>query len=405
MGFSLNITDSTATVELPLLSDDEDEGLETANFSLVEGESYRIRPDVSEATFTLVDIPEQAPSPTEEFASNDTISEAVDLNINPLNPTATFRAALQSREPDEVFGELVEATEDVDFYSFELAAGDTIKLDVDAISAEFERFEGVELKLDSELRLFDADGNELASVNNAAAPDEEFSRDPYLKFTADEAGTYYAGVSQLGNTDYDPTVEDNLSNGSGWIFPELGVYFGEYDLNVELASGNVVKEPTTEPVFGSLEKDIIEVSGTSQLLFGGDSDDLIDASISSTGSNRIYAGSGDDTLILGSGDRLVGGEGNDKFFALSGGDNILTGGADADQFWIATAETPDSANIITDFTTGEDVLGIAGKGIGFDDLTITQQDDNTLIAANGSDLAILQVIGADSLIVDNFAFA
>ena len=61
--------------------------------------------------------------------------------------------------------------------------------------------------------------------------------------------------------------------------------------------------------------------------------------------------------------------------------------------------------LITDFTSGEDVLGIAGLGIGFDDLNITGQDDNTLIAANGSDLAILQGIGADSLIMDNFLFA
>jgi hypothetical protein len=409
-GFLLNITDATATVELPPLSDGETEGLETATFSLIEGENYRLRPDVNEAIITLVDIPEEVPSPTEEFASNDTISEAVDLNINPFNPTAKFTAALNSREPSDfakpAFGvnEISEATEDVDFYSFNLKAGDTIKLDIDAIPAEFERYEGVELKLDSQLRLFDASGNELASVNNGAAPDEEFSRDPYLEFTASEAGTYYAGVSQLGNTNYNPLVETNESVGSGWIFPEIGVYFGEYELNVELVSDSDGSKPTTEPVFGSLEADIIEVTGTSQIIFGGESDDLIDASIGSEGNNRIYAGSGDDTLILGSGDRLVGGAGNDKFFAMSSGDNIITGGAGADQFWIATAETPDAANIITDFTTGEDVLGIAGLGIGFDDLSITQQEDNTLISANNSELAILQGIGADSLIADNFAF-
>ncbi|MEM7714507.1 MAG: pre-peptidase C-terminal domain-containing protein [Cyanobacteria bacterium P01_A01_bin.68] len=411
-GFSLNITDATATVELPPLLDNETENVETATFSLAESTDYQIDPDAPVAIVTVVDIPEQVPSPTEEFASNDSISEAVDLNINPFNPTATFTAALQSREPGESerpnFGvtRIVEATEDVDFYSFDLEVGDTIKLDIDSIPFEgVPNYEGIEQRLDSEMRLFDASGNELASVNNGAAPDEEFSRDPYLEFTASEAGTYYVGVSQLGNTDYDPLVEDNLSNGSGWIFPEIGVFFGEYELNVELVSGDVIKEPTIEPVFGSLEANIIEVTGTSQLVFGGDSDDLIDASISSQGNNRIYAGSGDDTVILGMSDRIVGGEGDDKFFTTSGGDNILTGGAGADQFWIATAETPDAANIITDFTTGEDVLGIAGLGIGFDDLIITQQDDNTLIAANGSDLAILQGIAADSLIADNFAFA
>ncbi|MEO1184816.1 MAG: beta-propeller domain-containing protein [Cyanobacteria bacterium J06636_27] len=173
----------------------------------------------------------------------------------------------------------------------------------------------------------------------------------------------------------------------------------------ELSFINITPEPpTTEPIFGSLNADIIEVSGTNQMIFAGDSDDLIDASISSEGGNRIYASSGDDTVILGSLDRIIGGAGADKFFATSGGDNIITGGAGADQFWIATAELPDAANIITDFTSGEDVLGIAGLGIGFDDLSITQQEDNTLIAANGSDLGILQGVGADGLMADNFAF-
>ncbi|WP_157259800.1 hypothetical protein [Chamaesiphon minutus] len=34
------------------------------------------------------------------------------------------------------------------------------------------------------------------------------------------------------------------------------------------------------------------------------------------------------------------------------GGNSLTGGAGADQFWIANAEIPKSANTVTDFTIG-----------------------------------------------------
>lgn len=115
--------------------------------------------------------------------------------------------------------------------------------------------------------------------------------------------------------------------------------------------------------------------------------------------HRIYAGEGNDTLILGADSRVFGQEGDDRFFMTGGGDNIISGGAGADQFWIAVAQTPETTNAIADFTNGEDVIGIAGLGIGFEDLTITQQGNNTLITSNGTDLAILQGINANDLVV------
>ncbi|MDJ0534841.1 MAG: hypothetical protein QNJ70_20565 [Xenococcaceae cyanobacterium MO_207.B15] len=162
------------------------------------------------------------------------------------------------------------------------------------------------------------------------------------------------------------------------------------------------ESPEFEPVFGTIDGDTIEIEGTGQLIFAGDLNDLIDASVGSEGNNRIYAGSGDDTLILESGDRFLGGEGSDRFFVTSGGENIITGGTGADQFWIVSGEIPDAVNIITDFTSGEDVIGIAGLGISFDDLSISQQGDDALITASGSDLAILQGIEATTLVADDF---
>ena len=50
------------------------------------------------------------------------------------------------------------------------------------------------------------------------------------------------------------------------------------------------------------------------------------------------------------------------------------------------------------------MIGIAGLGVSFDDLSITQQGDDVLIAANNSDLAMLKAIDAASLGVDDFAF-
>lgn len=41
------------------------------------------------------------------------------------------------------------------------------------------------------------------------------------------------------------------------------------------------------------------------------SNDLLDA-LTGEGNNRIYAGNGDDNLILGESDRFFGGDGNDR---------------------------------------------------------------------------------------------
>ncbi|MEM9272653.1 MAG: serine hydrolase [Cyanobacteria bacterium P01_F01_bin.143] len=100
-------------------------------------------------------------------------------------------------------------------------------------------------------------------------------------------------------------------------------------------------------------------------------------------------------------------EDSNQFYVTSDGDNIFTGEEGADQFWIANAEIPQVLEIpvITEFTTGEDVIGIAGLGIGFDDVSITNLEGDAIIGISGSDIAILRGIDATSLSADDFAFA
>ncbi len=113
-----------------------------------------------------------------------------------------------------------------------------------------------------------------------------------------------------------------------------------------LAIGHNAQATAAVPIWETIEGDTIEVEGSKELIFAGEKNDLTDAAIVSKGENRIYAGSGDDILVLGTSDRLVGAEESDRFLVTSGGDNTITSGEGADQFWIASAEIPQEANII-----------------------------------------------------------
>ncbi len=202
-----------------------------------------------------------------------------------------------------------------------------------------------------------------------------------------------------------------------------------------------IPEGSAAPVFGSLEADIFEpagneltftgegsdlvdasvgegsnrlytgsdsdelFAGTLDRLFGGSGNDILDATLSE-GGNRAYGGDGDDDFFNGNDDRLIGGDGSDRFFlGEESGESTITGGADADQFWIANAGVPFAANTITDFTAGEDVLGVAGLGATeISDLNISQNGDDAAIAFNGDNLAVLLNIDSTTLSNSDFVF-
>ena len=218
------------------------------------------------------------------------------------------------------------------------------------------------------------------------------------------------------NEDVPPEEDNRIQNLSFRDDTVLSTEDMNDDMDGDSVNGDNMDDSDTdtgfEPLFGTLEADEIEVTGSpkglapnvasNQLVFAGDGDDLIDTTASSSG-NRIYGGRGNDIIILGEGDAVFGNEGDDGVFVTSGGDNLITGGEDQDRFWIASAAIPESANSITDFTN-DDVIGIAGLSIGYDDLSFTQQDDSTLISIGEDELAIVSGIDSDSLSADNFVF-
>lgn len=132
---------------------------------------------------------------------------------------------------------------------------------------------------------------------------------------------------------------------------------------------------------GSLGKDILEVTGLTDIWLSGAGDDLINFSAFSdqNHSYRLYGGSGNDWIFGNQGNRLFGGEGNDLLnAALGGGNNRLYGGEGNDRL-----------------VGGNDNFLFGGLG---DDI-LESGDNDQLFGGKGNDIFLLGV-GEDNLIVD-----
>lgn len=146
------------------------------------------------------------------------------------------------------------------------------------------------------------------------------------------------------------------------------------------------------------------MAGRSDRLLGDAGNDILDAN-RGRGSNTLLGGAGNDTLYTKTRDAAEGGAGDDILWAGIGG-NRLSGGAGADQFWIAKRSLPRSANTIRDFELGVDVIGVnAVPGVTqFSDFALTQQGADTLVSIQGQAIALLSGITASSLTARDFGF-
>ncbi|MEM0979984.1 MAG: hypothetical protein AAGH78_06885, partial [Cyanobacteria bacterium P01_H01_bin.58] len=116
-----------------------------------------------------------------ETESNDTIATATTVAIATATPHAIASGSISF---DFDNNRDVDASEDVDLYAFDLAVGDTIRLDLDAA--------GVTMPVAlAELILFDSEGNNLAQgIFTDPGPNDAFTSFlPYVEYTATEAGT------------------------------------------------------------------------------------------------------------------------------------------------------------------------------------------------------------------------
>ena len=138
---------------------------------------------------------------------DNTISEAIDTEVG------------STKERSITVSDTIASASDVDLHEFQLNAGDTVTLDIDAAIQES--------NLDSVLRLFDSTGNEIINNDDGIASNDS-STDSFIEFTAEINGEYYVGVSSFPNFEYDPI------NGSTNFSNDLGTSSGDYDLTISI---------------------------------------------------------------------------------------------------------------------------------------------------------------------------
>ncbi|HAG81297.1 MAG TPA: hypothetical protein DCL61_09010, partial [Cyanobacteria bacterium UBA12227] len=276
----------------------------------------------------------------------------------------------------------VSSTSDVDMIAFQVNAGGRVIVDIDA------RINGS--PLDSVVRIFNSSGQQLFVSDDNTAPDEAFTFDSYLSFTATQTGTYYVGVSGYSNFNYNPSVA-----GSG-----NGFSTGNYNLQLSVVSNTIsgtqlsntlYGTSASEAIYGLAGNDTIYANEGNNAVYGGDGNDTLyagngndfidggadnDIIYANEGNNTIYGGAGNDTLYGGNGNDVIdGGTGNDTIFA-NGGNNNITGGAGIDTIYAG------NGNDVIDGGADNDTI-FANEG----NNTINGGAGNdTLYAGNGNDL-------------------
>ncbi|WP_368412493.1 hypothetical protein [Synechococcus sp.] len=121
----------------------------------------------------------------------------------------------------------------------------------------------------------------------------------------------------------------------------------------------------------------------------------------------LSGGTGNDNFYLGSsGNRALGGDGNDVFnVGGEAGTNYLNGGAGVDQFWLVSGskDLPAAKQFVMDFTPGEDKVGL--RGYSFADLSFTQAGSDTLLTIASTAVGHFSNTSASALNnANNFAF-
>ncbi|WP_170545390.1 calcium-binding protein [Ruegeria arenilitoris] len=276
--------------------------------------------------------------------------------------------------------------------------------DAGAVAIELDPYEVVEITL-----------TPYDQVAGSKIGDTLMGSDSHEEILGDDGNDYIEGG---GGADYisggngsdiliagvSDTIGDVLLGGTGNDIVNGGlgadeIFGGEGDDRLLGGDGEdeILGENGDDYVDGGTDDDRIDGGAGQDVLVGGQGNDHIKGG---AGDDVLSGGMGDDALSGGDGaDILEGGAGDD---VLDGGwgDDLLIGGEGADVFVFRPGQGLDSAY---DFEHGVDVVQINVTSANFEDLTLTEHGNDTLVELDDVPIAILGV-SPEALVADDFQF-
>jgi hypothetical protein len=168
-------------------------------------------------------------------AAADRVNVVEKLEIRRLLAANDPNDQIDEAEEGGVTNWSINPASDVDLRYFDANADDIWEINVDTPNSE----------LDSFLRIFDADGFEVASNDDQGSGGGFDFLDSFIRYTVQSSGRYYVGVSANGNEDY------SIVTGSG---DEAGFTTGSFDLRINrtFAGGNDPNDQISEAEEGGV---------------------------------------------------------------------------------------------------------------------------------------------------------
>jgi len=172
------------------------------------------------------------------------------------------------------------------------------------------------------------------------------------------------------------------------IYAERGNDFIDGDQGNDMVFGGksqdlILGSEGNDSLFGQLEDDTLCGGAGDDVLNGNENNDLIDGC---EGNDTIYGGEDNDTLLGCVGDDfLSGGLGNDSLIGGLGNDTFVLG-------------VNRGFDIISDFVKGQDFIGLS-RGLSFNRLEISQDNNSALIKLKGSGEVIASLTGVNASLI------